>query len=284
MTYFNKIIFLIFITPLLTQVFNPSTGEQIYDTDKIEKYYSIYIGYGTGKLSRFYAKSAFSSPENPTKPLWTASVYDVSTKSNFPHVGIKFGLKKHIFQGDLELSYFRQSIPNQIVYYDSYGQIYIEPNQEFPDGYYYDLAPQDSVPLPNNFLNFNSFGIGSIFSINIPISKTINPNIGIGLLFLINNVTSEYPGPGNYAAKNVMANFGYNIKDFKSLNTTDFGWGFEIPIGIKYRVKKDLFLSIEVRFSNKYINFIGSDAYLKEEDEATLQSFQYNISFLKIIK
>jgi len=284
MIYLNKLIFLILIAPILTQVFDPSTGERLINSNEYIKHYSIYIGYGSGKLSQFYAESAFSSPDIPSEPLWTASVLDVYTKTNHPQFGIKFGLSKNIFQADLDLSYLRHTIPDQIVYYDSNGQIYIPPNEDFPEGYYYDLAPQDSVPLPNNFLNFNSFGVGSIFSINIPLSKTIYPNIGVGIFFLINNVTSEYPGAGNYAAKNVMANFGYNIKDSKSLNTTDFGWGLDIPFGIKYKIKKDLFLSFECRISNKYISFVGSDAYLREKDEATLQAFQYNISFFKIIK
>ena len=80
-----------------------------------------------------------------------------------------------------------------------------------------------------------------------------------------------------------MANFGYNLEEAKSLNTIDFGWGYDIPFGFKYKVNKDQFLKLEFRLSNKYITFVGSDAYLKENDETVLQTFQYNIGFVKIL-
>ena len=99
----------------------------------------------------------------------------------------------------------------------------------------------------------------------------------------MNNVKSEYPGPGSYAAKNVMAAFGYDIKDSQSLNTTDFGWGFDIPIGLKYRANDNIFFSADFRLSKKYISFVGSDAYLKEKDETVLQSFQINLGVGKFI-
>ena len=260
--------------------FDPETGKTAYPSNK---YISLYMGYGPGSLENFYAESAFSSPENPSERLWTANVLDVSTENSIPQLGLKFGGWKGWFGGELEMSLLRHTTPAQIVYYDSHGQIFIPPTPGFPDGYYYTVEPQDSVALPDNFLNFNSYSIGGIAYLNIPFIKNINPTIGFGLSFAMNNVKSEYPGPGSFAAKNVMAHFGYDIKNSQSLNTTDFGWGFDIPIGLKYRANNNMFFSTDFRLSKKYISFIGSDAYLKEKDETVLQSFQINIGVGKFI-
>ena len=251
------------------------------------------MGYGPGSLESFYAESAFSAVEEDTtgafiygensSPLWTANVLDVTTKNSLPQIGLKLGGWKGWFGGELEMSLFRHKTPAQIVYYDSHGQIFIPPTPGFPDGYYYTIEPQDSVALPDNFLNFNSYSIGGIAYLNIPFIKNINPTIGFGLSFAMNNVKSDYPGPGSYAAKNVMAAFGYDIKDSQSLNTTDFGWGFDIPIGLKYLAKDNIFFTTDFRLSKKYISFVGSDAYLKEKDETVLQSFQINLGVGKFI-
>ena len=267
-------------TRTVSQSFDPETGKTVYSSNK---YISVYMGAGPGSLENFYAESAFSSPENPSERLWTANVLDVSTENSLPQLGLKFGGWKGWFGGELEMSLFRHKTPAQIVYYDSHGQIFIPPTPGFPDGYYYTIEPQDSVALPDNFLNFNSFSIGGVAYLNIPFIKNINPTIGFGLSFAMNNVKSDYPGPGSYAAKNVMAAFGYDIKDSQSLNTTDFGWGFDIPIGLKYRANNNMFFSTDFRLSKKYISFVGSDAYLKEKDETVLQSFQINIGVGKFI-
>ena len=282
-----KIIKIIIITILVlmpirtvSQSFDPETGKTVYSSNK---YISVYMGYGPGSLESFYAESAFSSPENPSERLWTANVLDVSTENSLPQLGLKFGGWKGWFGGELEMSLLRHKTPAQIVYYDSHGQIFIPPTPGYPDGYYYTIEPQDSVALPDNFLNFNSYSIGGIAYLNIPFIKNINPTIGFGLSFAMNNVKSEYPGPGSFAAKNVMAAFGYDIKDSQSLNTTDFGWGFDIPIGLKYRANDNIFFSADFRLSKKYISFVGSDAYLKEKDETVLQSFQINLGVGKFI-
>ena len=195
--------------------FDPETGNTIYSSNK---YISVYIGYGPGSLESFYAESAFSDTLNALEPLWTANVLDVTTKNSLPQIGLKLGGWKGWFGGELEMSLLRHKTPAQIVYYDSHGQIFIPPTSGYPDGYYYTIEPQDSVALPDNFLNFNSYSIGGVAYLNIPFIKNINPTIGFGLSFAMNNVKSDYPGPGSYAAKNVMAYFGYDIKDSQSLN------------------------------------------------------------------
>ena len=236
------------------------------------------MGAGPGSLENFYAESAFSSPENTSERLWTANVLDVSTENSLPQIGLKLGGWKGWFGGELEMSLLRHRTPAQIVYYDSHGQIFIPPNADYPDGYYYTIEPQDSVALPDNFLNFNSFSIGGVAYLNIPFIKNINPTIGFGLSFAMNNVKSDYPGPGSYAAKNII-----NFDESERLNTTDFGWGFDIPIGLKYLAKDNIFFTTELRISQKHISFVSSDAYQKEKDETVLQSFQINIGVGKFI-
>ena len=282
----NKIVKIIIITfwvlmPMMTasQSFDPETGKTVYSSNK---YISVYMGAGPGSLENFYAESAFSSPENPSEPLWTANVLDVSTENSLPQIGLKLGGWKGWFGGELDLSFLSHNTPDQVVYYDSHGQIKLPPTLDDPGEAYYPIGP-DSVALPDQFLTFNSFSIGGIAYLNIPFIKKINPTIGFGLSFAMNNVKSDYPGPGSYAAKNVMAHFGYDIKDSQSLNTTDFGWGFDIPVGLKYRANNSIFYSVDFRLSTKYISFVGSDAYLKEKDEAVLQSFQINIGVGKFI-
>jgi len=281
-----KIVKIIIITfwvlmPIRTvsQSFDPETGKTVYSSNK---YISVYMGAGPGSLENFYAESAFSSPENPSEPLWTANVLDVSTKNSLPQIGLKLGGWKGWFGGELDLSFLSHNTPDQVVYYDSHGQIKLPPTLDDPGEAYYPIGP-DSVALPDQFLTFNSFSIGGIAYLNIPFIKKINPTIGFGLSFAMNNVKSEYPGPGSYAAKNVMAAFGSDIKDSQSLNTTDFGWGFDIPIGLKYLAKDNVFFTTELRISQKHISFVSSDAYLKEKDETVLQSFQINIGVGKFI-
>ena len=259
----------------VSQSFDPETGKTIYSSNK---YISVYMGAGPGSLENFYAESAFSSPENPSERLWTANVLDVSTENSLPQLGLKFGGWKGWFGGELEMSLLRHKTPAQIVYYDSHGQIFIPPTSGFPDGYYYTIEPQDSVALPDNFLNFSSFSIGGVAYLNIPFIKNINPTIGFGLSFAMNNVKSDYPGPGSYAAKNIL-----NFDESERLNTTDFGWGFDIPIGLKYLAKDNIFFTTELRISQKHISFVSSDAYQKEKDETVLQSFQINLGVGKFI-
>jgi hypothetical protein len=282
----NKIVKIIIITfwvlmPMMTasQSFDPETGKTVYSSNK---YISVYMGAGPGSLENFYAESAFSSPENPSEPLWTANVLDVSTENSLPQIGLKLGGWKGWFGGELDLSFLSHNTPDQVVYYDSHGQIKLPSTLDDPGEAYYPIGP-DSVALPDQFLTFNSFSIGGIAYLNIPFIKKINPTIGFGLSFAMNNVKSEYPGPGSYAAKNVMAAFGSDIKDSQSLNTTDFGWGFDIPIGLKYLAKDNVFFTTELRISQKHISFVSSDAYLKEKDETVLQSFQINIGVGKFI-
>ena len=266
--------------PLNGQSFDPETGIKTY---LAKKYLSFSVGAGSGNFD-LSAESAFSNPENPKERLWTAEVSDVSTNLHMPQLSIKFGGWKG-WQGlEMELSYVGQKIPSQIVYYDSHGQIYIPPTDGYPDGYYYNVEPQDSVDLDDGFLHFNLFSIGVTGYANILLSQTIKPYFGFGFSFGLNNIQSEYPGPGSFAAKNVMAAFGYNIKDAEKLNTTDFGIGFHIPFGIKFLFNENLFFNPEFRYSQSFLSFGSSDAYLKERDKGTLESFHTSIGLGVILK
>ena len=81
-----------------------------------------------------------------------------------------------------------------------------------------------------------------------------------------------------------MAEFGYNIQDAEKLNTTDFGVGFHIPFGIKFLFNENLFFNPEVRYSQSFLSFGSSDAYLKERDKGTLQSLHASIGLGVILK
>ena len=248
-----------------------------------KKYISLSLGSGVGDFS-LSAESAFSDPQNPRNRLWEAEVSDVLTTINKPQLTLNFGGWKGWQGVEMEISYTSQKIPSQIVYYDSHGQIYIPPTNDYPDGYYYPVEPQDSVDLNDGFLHFNLFSIGGTGYANILLSQSLNPYFGFGFSFGLNNIQSEYPGPGSFAAKNVMAAFGYNIKDADKLNTTDFGVGFHIPFGIKFLFNEYLFFNPEVKFSQSFLSFGSSDAYLKERDKGTLQSFHGSIGLGVILK
>ena len=258
---------------LLGQTFNPETGLMTYNP---KKYISFSFGTGSGDFS-LSAESAFSDPQNPNNRLWVAEVSDVQTILNRPQLTLKFGGWKGWQGVEMEISYNNQKIPSQIVYYDSHGKIYIPPTNEYPDGYYYPVEPQDSVDLEDGFLNFHLFSVGGTVYANIQVSRIVKPYFGFGFSFGINNIKSEYPGPGSFAAKNVMAAFGYDIKNADKLNTTDFGVGFHIPFGIKVFYRNNLFFKPEFRFSQNFISFGSSDAYLKERDKVTIKSFQGSV-------
>ncbi len=273
---------LIFLTILVwiplsvgAQEFNPGTGQENY---RSKTYFLIYTGFSTGALEEFYAESAFTDPNSPSNLLWTANVLDVSTNNTIPQIGIKFGGWNEGIGGELDISFLSHYTPAQIVYYDSHGQIFFPPTSEYPDGAYYPVGP-DSVDLPDKFLKFKSFSFGGQVYLNVPFIKNMRPYIGIGLSFGMNNVSSDYPGPGSYAAKNIL-----NFDESESLNTTDFGWGIELPIGIKYISYKKMLFSIEFRVSQKYISFVSSDAYQKEKDKTTLQTFQLNLGMGKLLE
>ena len=238
---------------IVGQSFDPETGKTVYSSNK---YISVYMGAGPGSLESFYAESAFSAVEvdsapfiysENSSPLWTANVLDVTTKNSLPQIGLKLGGWKGWFGGELDLSFLSHNTPDQVVYYDSHGQIKLPPTPDYPEGAYFPVGP-DSVALPDQFLTFNSFSIGGIAYLNIPFIKNINPTIGFGLSFAMNNVKSDYPGPGSYAAKNIL-----NFDESERLNTTDFGWGFDIPIGLKYLAKDNIFFTTELRISQKHI-------------------------------
>ena len=252
--------------------------------DGIYKYVSFYSGAGFGSLDKFYAESAFSNPDDESQTLWTANVLDVTTRNTLPQIGLKIGGWKSGYGGELEMSYLGHKIPDQIVYYDSNGQIFIPPTDDFPEGYYYTIEPQDSVDLPDGFLTFNSFSVGGSGYFTFSLSKHLYLSNGFGVSLSMNNVSSDFSGPGRYAAKNVMVDFGYDLKEEQSLNTNHFGWGYFLPLGIKYIFKKDYYITSEIRFSRKYISFVASEGYLKELDETILQSFQFNIGYGKFIK
>ena len=160
-----------------------------------KKYISFSCGSGIGDFS-LSAESAFSDPQNPRNRLWEAEVSDVLTIMDRPQLTLKFGGWKGWQGVEMEISYTAQKIPSQIVYYDSHGQIFIPPTHEYPDGSYYPVEPQDSVDLEDGFLNFNLFSIGGTGYANIQFSKTIKPYFGFGFSFGINNINSQYPGPG----------------------------------------------------------------------------------------
>ena len=278
--HLTVIINIFFISTLIGQNYAPDTGLITYNP---KKYIYLFIGYGKGDFN-LSAESAFSDPQNPSERLWKADVSDVATTLSKPQIVLKFGGWKGWQGAEMELSYIGQKIPSQIVYYDSHGQIYIPPTYEYPDGYYYPVEPQDSVDLEDGFLQFNLFSISGTGYANMHLSEKIKPYFGFGFSFGLNNVSSEYPGPGSYAAKNVMAAFGYDIKNSDKLNTTDFGAGFHIPFGIKFLLHEKLFINPEFRFSQNFLSFGSSDAYLKERDKGTLQSFHGSIGIGIILK
>lgn len=267
------VLFVIFCcTITFGQGYNPETGQWGYVS---KKYISILTGYSSGDFN-LKAESAFSNPQNSSERLWSAEVSDVSISPNIPQLILKFGGWKGWKGAEMELSFIGHKIPSQIVYYDSHGQIFVPPTSEYPDGYYYPVEPQDSVDLSSGFLKFNLFSVGGSVYGNFHLSSKIKPYFGLGFSLGLNNITSKYPGPGSYAAKNVMAAFGYDIKDAESLNTTDFGASLHIPIGIKSLINEKIFFSTEFRFSKNFLSFGSSDAYLKERDKGTLDSFQLN--------
>ena len=280
-----RFIYTIFINSIAViilcgQSYDPETGVVTFYP---KKYISFSLGGGIGDFS-LSAESAFSDPQNPRNRLWEAEVSDVLTTINKPQLTLNFGGWKGWQGVEMEISYTSQKIPSQIVYYDSHGQIYIPPTNDYPDGYYYPVEPQDSVDLNDGFLHFNLFSIGGTGYANILLSQHLYPYFGFGFSFGLNNIQSEYPGPGSFAAKNVMAAFGYNIKDADKLNTTDFGVGFHIPFGIKFLFNEYLFFNPEVKFSQSFLSFGSSDAYLKERDKGTLQSLYANIGLGVILK
>ena len=266
---------------LISQNFNPETGEKFYLP---KKYISFFIGLGSGDFD-LSAESAFSDPQNPQQRLWVAEVSDVATISANPQtIILKFGGWKGWNGIEMELSYIGQKTPPQIVYYDSHGKIYIPPTTEYPDGYYYPVEPQDSVDLDDGFLQFHLFSIGGTGYVNLQVSERVKPYFGFGLSLGLNNIRSDYPGPGSFAAKNVMAAFGYNIKDSDKLNTTDFGAGFHYPFGVKFLYNEKIFFNPEIRFSQNFLSFGSSDAYLKERDKGTIQSFHATIGIGVLLK
>ena len=276
----SKFLFFLYLSILFSQNYDPNTGLLSY---RGEKYISFLVGFGSGDFS-LTAESAFSDPDNPSESLWEAEVLDVAASLSRPQLVLKFGGWKGWKGADMELSYVGQKIANQIVYYDSHGQIFIPPTSEDSDGYYYSVEPQDSVDLEDGFLQFDLFSISGTGYINMHLTQKIRPYFGIGVSFGLNKVSSEYPGPGSYAAKNVMAGFGYNIKNSDKLNTTDYGAGFHIPFGVKYLVDDKIFFNPEFRISQSFLSFSSSDAYLKEKDKGTLQTFHASIGIGIMLK
>ena len=118
-------------------------GELKLDADLAISAITRKIGLGFGSIEQFNAESAFSNPTIPSQKLWTASVIDISTKNNLPQLSMLVGGWKGILGGEIEFSWNKQFIPEQIVYYDCHGDIFIPPTDDYPEGYYYTISPQD---------------------------------------------------------------------------------------------------------------------------------------------
>ena len=133
------------------------------------------------------------------------------------------------------------------------------PDQEIWYGVYL-----DTLDLPNKFQRMFSLGFGGNFYIHLP-AKLVQPYVGLGASLLMNKVTSDYPGPGNLAL---------GIEG-EPLNSTSLGWALQLPIGIKLPVSETDFLYLEFRAARHFFNIVSGDAFQREKDWFTLQTFQF---------
>ncbi len=227
------------------------------DPSKAVSYLMVYGGWNVGSLVDFQAESVFKSGPVPGEPIWAGGVALVKSMASFPNFGLRFGAWKGWFGGDFEISALSHRLLAQTVPFDIEGYIYLPDNEIFYP------VKLDIVTLPNEFLKMFSLGFGGNFYIHIP-SQFVQPYVGLGASLLMNRVTSDHPGPGNY----ILGLQGEN------LNSTSLGWALELPIGIKIPLSTTTFMYLEFRAARHFFSLVSGDSFQREKDRFSLQTFQ----------
>ncbi|HIM83029.1 MAG TPA: hypothetical protein EYM55_00200 [Candidatus Marinimicrobia bacterium] len=247
-------------------LFENSTPLEAQEKADEVKYWVFYVGPNIGSLTEFRAESAFKSGPRPGQPLWEATVPETKSVASVPRIGMRLGVWKKYFGGDIDINLLNHYTPAQTVFYDTEGYIYLA-----EEDVYYPVSP-DSVTLPDRFLKMLSFGFGGNVYLLGPSFDRVQPYVGLGASLLMNQVTSDYPGPGSFALG----------LEGENLNSTSMGWALEFPIGIRIKAWETTFMFLEFRAARHFFSFVSSDAFQKENDDVTLQTFNIILGIGKI--
>ena len=232
-------------------------------SNKSEKYIILYLGPNIGNIKDFHAESIFKTGPNAPDPIWESYAPEATSKNSFPAFGLKFGILKKWFGGDIQISMLSHHVPPQTVPYDNKGYVYVP---ELPEGERFIPANISELTIPNNFLKMFSLGFGGNCYVHVPFNSFL-PYGGIGVSLLMNKVTSDYPGPGSHAL---------NIEG-DPLNSTSLGWAWHLPIGAKIKIFNNMMLFCEFRVSRHHFSYVSSSAFQREKDKFTLETFQFLI-------
>lgn len=230
------------------------------DPSKAVSYLMVYAGGNIGSLLDYRAESVFKSGPVPGEPIWAGNAAEVNSAAWFPGLGLRLGAWKKWFGGDLEISALSHRTLAQSVFYDIKGFIRVVQ----PDSAFWFPVYIDTLDIPDRFQRTFSLGFGGNFYIHIP-SKLVQPYVGISVALLMNRVTSDHPGPGNWALKLGGA----------PLNSTSLGWSIQLPIGIRVPISSSTFVYLEFRPARHFFSIISGDGFQRERDQFTLQTFQF---------
>ena len=237
-----------FTTKTLSQEYEDilSSGDRNEISNEPRYYQYIYTGGSIANITDFKAESMTAGSDG--NPLWIATTPKVKTSLSFPSLGYGFGVSGKRLVREFETSLVSHYTVEQDVSYDAIP------------------IPIGTIALPDRFFLINSLTMGANVNFWLP-EIGVKPYIGLGGRMLINNIQSQYPGPGDLTQS----------KGDLELDSSTLNWGFHASVGVRFTLSNNRFLYAEFRPLRHYFDYESGTDTAKEKDQFTFEIFEFRL-------
>ena len=237
-----------FTTKTLSQEYEDilSSGDRNEISNEPRYYQYIYTGGSIANITDFKAESMTAGSDG--NPLWIATTPKVKTSLSFPSLGYGFGVSGKRLVREFETSLVSHYTVEQDVSYDAIP------------------IPIGTIALPDRFFLINSLTMGVNVNYWLP-EIGVKPYIGLGGRMLINNIQSQYPGPGDLTQS----------KGDLELDSSTLNWGFHASVGVRFTLSNNRFLYAEFRPLRHYFDYESGTDTAKEKDQFTFEIFEFRL-------
>ena len=237
-----------FTTKTLSQEYEDilSSGDRNEISNEPRYYQYIYTGGSIANITDFKAESMTAGSDG--NPLWIATTPKVKTSLSFPSLGYGFGVSGKRLVREFETSLVSHYTVEQDVSYDAIP------------------IPIGTIALPDRFFLINSLTMGVNVNYWLP-EIGVKPYIGLGGRMLINNIQSQYPGPGDLTQS----------KGDLELDSSTLNWGFHASVGVRFTLSNNRFLYAEFRPLRHYFDYESGKSSGKEKDQFTFEIFEFRL-------
>ena len=243
----SGLVFSYYTTKLLSQDYEDilSSGDRNEISNEPRYYQYAYAGGSIANITDFKAESLTKSGGNP---LWIATTPEVKTSPSFPSLGYGLGVSGKRLVREFETSLVSHYTVEQDVSYDAIP------------------IPIGTIALPDRFFLINSLTMGANVNFWLP-EIGVKPYIGLGGRMLINNIQSQYPGPGDLTQS----------KGDLELDSSTLNWGFHASVGVRFTLSNNRFLYAEFRPLRHYFDYESGTDTAKEKDQFTFEIFEFRL-------